>query len=350
MPDVWSEKCKADVSLVVDIAVKKYCDSLPLNRIQEEYRRENVFISRQTMWGWIRMMSEIIAVIYERMVEKVIHSGHIFIDEIPVLLKTGEEKCRRAYVLVCAGGGGGDPPYRIYAFCENRRHATIQKFIEHFTGFYHSDQYGAYASIAGREGLFWIPCMVHVRRKFLDADAGDPQFRAWVLRMIRNLFRYERVAWKRSSEERMRIRRELEEPIIDELIAGVIRYRQQGPYLLPQSKLANAIDYFLKASPHLKNYLKSPDARIDNNVAERSCRPIAVGRKNWLYFASERGGKAGCMLISIIQTCRALGVNPREYLTDILLRMNTHPYRQIDHLLPDRWAELRKKEAAENAA
>lgn len=95
--------------------------------------------------------------------------------------------------------------------------------------------------------------------------------------------------------------------------------------------------YFCGLIPYLKNYTKEPFARLDNNVAERAIRPLAIGRKNWLFFGSPDGGEAGAILFSLVQTCRGLDINPREYLEDVMRRINSHPFNRLDELLPDNW-------------
>ncbi len=107
-----------------------------------------------------------------------------------------------------------------------------------------------------------------------------------------------------------------------------------------------ALDYTLDLAPHFENFLNHPDARLDNNVAERAIRPLTIGRKNWLFVGSEDGGHAAATILSLIQTCRNLGINPQEYLKDVLRRIMSHPAKRIDELLPDRWLASRQKSAA----
>lgn len=148
----------------------------------------------------------------------------------------------------------------------------------------------------------------------------------------------ERVAWNRAETERLRIRIELEGPIIDELIAKIQDKLING-VILPKSKLREALGYFCGLIPHLKNYTMHPWARLDNNVAERAVRPLAIGRKNWLFVGSEGGGEAAAVLLSLIQSCRAIGVNPRLYLEDIMRRLMQHSAQRLHELLPDQWAK-----------
>ena len=149
----------------------------------------------------------------------------------------------------------------------------------------------------------------------------------------------ERVAWARSPEERLRIRREKEAPIIDELIVAIKGKLIDGK-ILPKSKLKQAMGYFCGLIPYLKNYIEHPFARLDNNVAERAVRPLAIGRKNWLFFGSPDGGEAGAILFSLVQTCRGLGINPREYLEDVMRKLMGHSNQKLHELLPDEWLKI----------
>ena len=151
---------------------------------------------------------------------------------------------------------------------------------------------------------------------------------------------FEKVAWARSEEERLRIRQEKEIPIIDELILAIKSKLIDGK-ILPKSKFKEALGYFFGLIPHLKNYTKHAFARMDNNVAERAVRPLAIGRKNWLFIGNEDGGEAAAVIFSLIQTCRAMNVNPREYLEDVMRRLMSHHSQKLHELLPDQWESLR---------
>ena len=113
--------------------------------------------------------------------------------------------------------------------------------------------------------------------------------------------------------------------------------------LLPKSNFAKALNYYLGLAPYLTNYIDHPEARLDNNVAERGLRPLTIGRKNWLFVGSEDGGRSAATILSLVQTCRNLGINPQEYLEDVLRRIMSHPAKLIDQLLPDVWLTASKK-------
>lgn len=342
LPDTLLNRCQADESLLADILVKKYGDHLPLYRQSEIMAREKINISRQILCQWTIRSSLALKPLYDLMIARILGSNNIFYDETPVnMLSPGRGKTKQAYLWVLVGGASINPPYRIYEFCTNRCHENAAKMLRDYHGVLHSDKYGAYETLANKKQLVWCPCWSHIRRKFIEAESGDLPFRNWVLRQIRYLFMFEKVAWARSEKERLRIRREKEEPIIQRLIEAVKDKLANGK-VLPKSKFREALWYFSGLIPYLKNYIKHPWARLDNNVAERAVRPIAIGRKNWLFVGNEDGGEAASIALSLIQTCRGLNINPREYLEDVMRRINSHPINRLDELLPDNWQKLRQ--------
>lgn len=342
LPETLLARCQADESLLADILVKKYADHLPLYRQSEMLARQEIYISRQILCQWTIRASLALKPLHDLMAQTILKSGNVFIDETPVnMLAPGKGKVQQAYMRVLVGGQSKDPPYRVYEFYENRKHSNASDLLKGYDGVLHSDKYGAYEALANAQQFTWCPCWSHIRRKFFEAETGDPQFRKWILRKIRYLFMFEKVAWARSPEERLRIRHEKEQPIIDELIAAVKKKLIDGK-ILPKSKLREALGYFCGLIPHLKNYLKHPFARLDNNVAERAVRPLAIGRKNWLFVGNEDGGDAAAIAYSLIQTCRALEINPREYLEDVMRRLMGHSINQLHELLPDHWKASRE--------
>ncbi len=341
LPDSILPRSRADESLLAEIVTRKYADHLPLHRLSEIFSRDGVQLTRQLLSQWLIKLGVILTPLYDLMVQRIKESGLAYVDETPVRLQVkGKGRLQQAYMWVLVGGTGGDPPYRIFRFCENRNHEHAFTLLEGFAGFLHSDKYGDYETISARPEVLWQPCWAHIRRKFEEASSDDPQLRATILRKIRYIFMLERVAWNRSPEERLRIRREKEAPIIDEIIS-LIKEKVKTGSVLPKSKLGKATYYFNGLVPHLKNYHEHAEARADNNVAERAIRPLAIGRKNWLFVGSLKGGESSAVLISLVQTCRALGINPREYLEDVMRRFHSHPHARLHELLPDEWLKLR---------
>jgi transposase len=341
LPESLLTRCQADESLLADILVKKFGDHLPLYRQSEIMSREGINISRQILCQWVLRSGLALKPLYNEMLAQVLKSENIFYDETPVdMLMPGKGKTHQAYMWVLVGGKSANPGYRIYDFQTSRCHQHAADMLKSYHGVLHSDKYGAYEALANKGELIWCPCWVHIRRKFIEAESGDPEFRNWILRKIRYLFMFEKIAWARSEEERLRIRQEKEVPIIDELIKAIKDKLVRGK-ILPKSKFRQAWGYFCGLIPYLKNYTKHAFARLDNNVAERAVRPLAIGRKNWLFVGNEDGGESAAVIFSLIQTCRALNVNPREYLEDVMRRLMSHNSQKLHELLPDQWKASR---------
>jgi len=335
MPDGIIPKCRVDESLLSDILVKKFADHLPLYRINEIFIRDKIYISRKLLSQWVVKIGLSLKPLYDEMQKKILESNNVFIDESPVNI-LDSPKVKQAYMWVLTGGKLQMPYYRCYNFKLDRKHNHAEELLKNYKGILHSDKYGAYEKLAQKKQFIWIPCFAHIRRKFFDAQT-DLTYKDYFLRKIKYLYLFERIAWNRSEEERLKIRQEKQKPIIDELIESAKNQLHNGR-ILPKSKIGVALRYFYSLVPYMKNYLNHPFAHIDNNVAERAVRPIAIGRKNWLFFGSEDAGIAAGVIMSLVQTCRALNINPREYLEDILRRIMSHSNQKLEELLPDYWA------------
>lgn len=339
LPETLLDRCLADESFLADLLVKKFADHLPIYRQSEILSREKIMISRQTLNEWVLRCGAALKPLKDLMTKSILESGNVFIDETPIsMLEAGNGKAKCAFMWVLAGGASPTPYYRVYDFFKDRKHSNAAKLLKGYNKVLHSDKYGGYESLANQKQFIWCPCYSHIRRKFIEAESGDSSFRDYFLRKMKYLFMLEKIAWARSPDERLKIRQTKEIPIIDELILAV-KERLISGKILPKSKFKEALGYFASLIPHLKNYTNHPFARLDNNVAERAIRPLAIGRKNWLFVGSREGGEAAATIFSLVQTCRAININPREYLEDVMRRLMSHPNNRLYELLPDIWAD-----------
>lgn len=341
MPDSLLPKCRADESLLADIITRKFGDHLPLYRIAEGFSRDNIIISNRLLSQWVVAAGLALRPLYIAMKELILKSDRLHIDESPVDI-LNSPKVTQGYMWVLVGGVGADPPYRIYEFYNNRKHENAEKILGSYSGIIHSDKYGAYETYVRKNGNIWCPCWAHIRRKFYEAEMGDPALRLWVLEQIQQLFAIEEVAWTLSPDERLKLRQSQAIPIIDALIDRIKKRLIVG-IILPKSKFKEALGYFCSLIPYLKNYTQHASARLDNNPAERAIRPLAIGRKNWLFLGSEESGEAAATLLSLVQTCRALNINPRTYMEDVCRRIMGHNANKLHELLPDEWLKRQTK-------
>ena len=335
IPDGIVSRCAVDESIIADVLTKKFCDHLPLYRQAEMMLRDQIKISRQTLASYVTQSAKALKPLYDLLEKEVKDSGNIFVDETPVdVLAPGTGKTAQGYMVTMVGGQSLNPHLRVYKFFTSRKHEGFQKLFDGYCGVFHSDKYGAYEKEAKSTEKIWAPCWAHIRRKYFEAG-GDSEFRKEVLLNIQELFLIEEEMKTSSSENRLLARQEKSVPIIDKLIEMNKRHLQEK--LLPRSKLSGAIGYFLSLIPYLKNYIAYPNARLDNNVAERALKLVVIGRKNWMFVGSEGGGEAAAIIYSLAQSCRALAINPYDYFEDILRRIQSHPYNKLSELLPHNW-------------
>ena len=335
MPDSLLPKCRADESLLAEIITRKFVDHLPLYRIAEGLARDEIIISRRLLSQWVVGAGSALKPLYYAMKERILKSDRLHVDETPVDL-FDSPKLSSGYMWVLVGGEGADPSYRFYSFYRDRKHEHAAELLEAYSGIIHSDKYGAYETFVKKNGNVWCPCWSHIRRKFFEAEAGDRELRVWVLDQIKQLFEIEEIAWTLPPAERLKLRQSQSVPIIDSLIERIKKRLTTG-IILPKSKFKEALGYFCSLIPYLKNYTEHASARLDNNPAERAIRPLAIGRKNWLFLGSEESGEATATLLSLVQTCRALNINPRTYLEDVCRRIMGHSANKLYELLPDEW-------------
>lgn len=339
LPESLLTRCQADDSFLAEVLVKKYADHLPLYRISEILSREGILISRQLLSKWVLRSAMALKPIYEEMHRQILTGEVVFIDESPVaMLDPGAGQTKLTYMWVLCGGNGNNPAYRVYNFRENRQHKNAEEVLKGFSGIVHSDKYGAYETLAHRRQFTWCPCWAHIRRKFFEAEHGDKEFREYALSEIGTLFELERVAWEMSPDERMKLREEKAVPIIDRLSIAVKDKFLNGK-VLAKSNFKEALGYYYSLMPFLKNYILNSWAHLDNNVCERAVRPLAMGRKNWLFLGSDIGGEAAAIILSLVQTCRALSINPRIYLEDVMKQLMGYNSQKLIELLPDHWAK-----------
>jgi transposase len=339
MPPFLLTRCQADNSFLADLLVKKYADHLPLYRISDILERQGIFISRQLLSQWVLKSAAALKPLYIEMISQIKKSENIFIDEIPVkMLDPGAGQSKLTYMWVLCGGEERDPPNRAYFFRQNRQHHHAVEILKGVNGFVHSDKYGAYEDLANAKQFTWCPCWVHIRRKFIEAEHGDKNFRNKILEEIQELFRIESIAWEKPPDERLRIRKEQEEPIIDK-VTDAIKEKFLSGEALPKSNFREALGYYYSLLPYLKNYMKSAWARLDNNVAERAARPIAIGRKNWLFVGNNDGGEAAAIILTLVQTCRGIGINPQLYLENVMTQLLDYSNQRLRELLPAEWAK-----------
>jgi len=224
----------------------------------------------------------------------------------------------------------------VYEFTDHRRKEAPIRWLRGFKGYLHADAYPGYDEVFVPDEATEVACWAHARRKFLEAETTEPELTAEILSRIRSLYAIERHAKDMSldDEARRALRQERATPILEELRAHLAVLETQ---VLPKSPMARAVGYTLRQWAALTTYVSDGRLSLDNNAAERALRAFAVGRKNWLFFQTEGGGRTAAILMSFLKTCEAAGVNPSEWYRDVYVRIDRE--RDFAKLLPHAWRE-----------
>jgi transposase len=317
------------------VSTSKYADHQPLNRLEGIFKREGAYIHRSTMCDWMIETADylVAAGLYGRMKELVLGSEIIWTDDTPVNMqdREHEKNMRKARVWVYIGDS--KHPYTIFDFTESWSRDGPVNFLGDYQGYLQADAFAGYECICAGNKVKKAACWAHARRKFYDAQSTNQQACSEMLLKIQKLYLVEKEAHDYSVEERYRTRQEKSRPLLEEIKKWLDK---QSIIALPKSPLAGAVTYALNNWEALCVYLEHGELSIDNNKSERALRAMAVGRKNWLFVGSTRGGQTAAVLSSFMATCKAHNINPRAYLQDVLTRL-ANGTDDLDALLPDRW-------------
>lgn len=329
------EKGLPGPGLLAQVAVSKYGDHLPLNRMESIFQRHGVELSRKTMCDWMAACAELLSPVWERMKEIVLTSKAVQTDDTPVPVLDRElTRTRTGRIWTYVGDRNG--PYIVYDYTGNRSREGPEEFLRGYNGYLQADAYAAYDAMFKnpRRSLTEVACWAHSRRYFFEAQTSDLCRATVMLAYIQLLYEVEREARNATAEQRRELRQAKSRLILED----IKNYLQtEKPKVLPKSPMGEAIDYTLSNWEALLRYTEDGDLEIDNNSAERSLRPIVVGRNNWLFYGSDKGGRTGAVLSTLIASCKRLRIEPFAYLRDLFTRISAHPHQRLDELLPDKW-------------
>ena len=333
------EKGRAGPGLLAHVVVSKYGEHLPLYRQSQIFERQGVELSRSTLCDWVQRAGELLRPIAQAMKRDLLGRRYLQADETPIRV-LGVEKgtTQRGYLW-----GYGIPWAEVvYDFSLTREQRHPEAFLEGFRGHLQIDGYDGYNAVFHTGEVKRLGCFAHVRRKFYAALKESPEQAKTVLAALQLLYRLEREM-KRDGlapQDKVARRQEHARPILEDLESLLHAYR---PEVLPESSLGQAIRYALNEWPFLQRYIDVGEAEIDNNGIEHTLRPVALGRKNYLFCGSPGGGENAATLYSLVTTCKRLRINSWEYLRDVIDRLSTHPMSRIDELTPRGWKEIRDR-------
>lgn len=332
----------ASVGLVTDILLKKYIEHLPLYRQEQMLRlHHGLFLSRKTMCDWVGVVADWLKPIYRHIREELRESGYLQVDETPVRYCAKKGGGSGKGYLWVYHHPGGDVLFEWHA---SRAASCLNGMLDRFKGRIQCDGYGVYASfIKTRADIRLSGCWAHARRKYFDAREECPVQANWMLHQIGLLYEIERRIKGKGPNYRKAVRKAQSLPVLRR-IKKMLRLKRARHR--PKSAMGSAIGYTSSQWKQLLRYCYDGRLEIDNNFVENAIRPTAIGKKNWLFFGHPEAGERSAIIYTILESCKRRGINPREYLLDVLGRLPGLKSHQTDELTPARWIAARCKRAA----
>lgn len=334
----------ASPEAVAYIATQKYVLSVPLFRQEQELKRNDILLSRQTMCNWLMKVSEDwLQPIYDRLHEELIRNDILHADETTIQVledsrtkkKTQEKKQSKSYMWLYRTGKHTGRSIALYNYTPGRGSEYAQEFMKGFSGYLHCDGYQAYKTLPD---VTTVGCWAHARRKFHDAidslsKEQQKETKAQIgLAYCNEIFKIERDIKDLSPEEIHSKRHELAKPVLDDFLSWLQSFED-----LPKSHFGNAVKYTLNQWESLQNYLLDGRLEASNNEAERLAKSFAVCRKNFLFSNTPRGAKSSALILTIVTTAMANDLNPYRYLVYIFQKapnLNLADPEQLEQLMP----------------
>ena len=338
--------------LLSRVCVSKFDDHVPLYRQSEIWERLGVSIPRSSLSSWVIQVGNLVEPLVDLLRQTICATDYVHADETPtqVLKEKGRKPTSTSYMWLYMTGSytvgeiAAKPISIVYDYQETRKKEHATKFLKGFQGYLQTDAYSGYDEVTSQDGVTSVGCWAHARRKFSDVykiAKEQPGKAKDALEIIGKLYEYERMFQEcgLSAEQRKKLRLEQVSPLLDRFKSWLISLRPKVP---PKNPLGKAMTYTLNQWESLIVYTQDGRLNIDNNPAERMIRPFTVGRKNWLFMGSPEGAKASAAIYSLIETAKANGVHPEEYLRHIFTELPLTSTENLHRLLPWNAADCSK--------
>lgn len=324
----------ADVSLLAGMVVDKFQHHLPLHRQHQRLEQAGVFVARSTLTRLTHRVGELLEPIYLAQQSSILSGQVLTVDESPTPAGRASGRMKTGYFWAMFG----DQQEVGFLFSPTRARRVLDEALAPYQGVLLCDGYSAYESYAqARADVTLAQCWSHTRRNFLEAEQVEPRKTARVLSWIQQLYQVEERA-RGDLDELARLRAEVSRPIVSKIFEFLQR-ELDNTALLPSNVFVKAAEYAVVRARALRLFLDNPAVPIDTNHVERTLRPPAVGRKNWMFHITEVGARHAAIFYSLIQSCILNDINPNTYLIDVLQRIDSHLAADVDLLTPRLWRE-----------
>jgi transposase len=331
-------KSFADVSLLAGLIIDKFRYHLPLYRQHQRMEAAGIHLARSTLTGLVHRTADLLQPIYAAQLASVLKSRVLTMDETPIKAgRKGHGGMKTAFFWPVYG----DKDEVVFPFSPSRAAAMVREVLGEYCGVLISDGYQAYERYAEQaHKVIHAQCWSHTRRHFVKAEDVEPELTTVALGFIRRLYDEEAELKRKSFDDAKQIEERAKrcKPIVDDFFAWLGRTLDER-LLLPSNPFTEAAGYTLDREAALRVFLEFPNVPIDTNHLEREIRPIALGRKNWLFCWTEVGAECVGIVQSLLATCRLQDVDPYTYLVDVLQRIDDHPFAEVAKLTPRLWKE-----------
>lgn len=344
LPSRVIEKGIPSAGLLAYIIVSKFVDHLPYHRLIQMFKRIGMNIPASTINGWMAKCVELLRVLYLWHQARLMECDYLMADETTIrVLKSPNRadkktKAHQGYFWVYYDPGGKQT---LFIYDPGRAGKYPREHLRGFKGHLQTDGYKVYDAFDKKEEVALVGCMAHIRRKFEHALSNDRKRASHVLELMQELYALERKAREEAytPEQRLALRHKEAKPAMDKLEKWLLENKDQ---VLPKSSIGEAINYALNRWKYMERYLEDGKLEIDNNLVENAIRPVAIGRKNYLFAGSPKGAEWAAIIYTLLSSAANCGHNPSEYLKDILLRLPDQPLSYLDELLPQNWEPLKE--------
>ncbi len=332
LPTVPLPKSIAGASLLAQLLTGKYIDHLPFYRQQSMISRLGVELHRPTMSNWFDGTCQLLTPLYDKFVESILSSNYLQGDESPIPVQDKDKKgtLHKGYMWVVRDPIKG---LVLFKYDKSRGAKVPEDIFNNFMGALQTDGYAAYSNMNTKWDIILLACMTHARRKFEAALDNDAERARYVLALMQELYAIERHARENefSFKQRYELRQEKAIPILDKIEKFL---NENIGQTRPKSPIGKAIAYTLNLWSRLRSYVDGGEYEIDNNLIENAIRPLALGRKNYLFAGSHDAAQNAAMMYTLFATCKVNEINPYKWLTDVLNRIPNHPAKDLHQLFP----------------
>ena len=332
LPTLPLPKSNAGPGLLAHILVSKFVDHLPFYRQVNIFKRQQVTISSSTMGGWFNGACDLLEPLYQTLEKKVMAADYVQADESPIKVQDSHKQnaTHTGYQWLYHAP---QEKLVLFKYSPGRARGAPEEALKDFNGILQTDGYTAYNDLKTKGEITLAACMAHARRKFDKALDNDKARAEHVLGLMQQLYHTEAQAREEQmdADQKKNLRQQQAVPVLEKLEAWLADHLHQ---VAPKSPIGQAISYTINLWPRLKLYAENGKLEIDNNLIENQVRPLALGRKNYLFAGSHKAAQRAAIIYSLLGTCKLNGVEPLQWLTDTLSIIPDHKANRLEQLLP----------------